>query len=199
MAYKLPYPPPSQFFSQLLIKLSPSPSPGLKIATPTLRFLIFKITPTIPHPYIFSHPHPQIFIFSNTPTIPTFFSHTPPGGRELKKNMGVGVINWGGQRSARQLCAAKLWHTEQCTTTVRRKLVAHIMYQNSARQLCAADLRRTLCTRTVRDKLVAHIVCQNSARQLCAAYLWRTLCARTVRQKSNLHTKNAFAANAPQL
>ena len=117
--------------------------------------------------------------------------------------MGVGV---GGGRTA------------QCTATVRRKLEAHKI---SVRQQCAANLRRTLCARIVRDncalhtfgthcvpvqcaatmrcKLAAHIVCQNSARQLCAAYLRRTLCARTVRQKSNLHTKNAFAANAPQI
>ena len=112
------------------------------------------------------------------------------------------------QRSARQLCAANL----------RRTL---IVYQNSARQMCAANLRRTLCTRTVRHncalqtcsahcvpvqcattvhcKLAVHIVYQNSARQSCAANLGRTMCARTVRQKSNLHTKNVFAANLPQL
>ena len=88
---------------------------------------------------------------------------------------------------------------------MRYKLAAHIVYQKSVRQLCAANLWRTLCTRTVRDNCApqtcgAHIiVCQNSARQLCAANLWHTLCARTVRQKSNLHTKNAFAANLPQL
>ena len=137
--------------------------------------------------------------------------------------MGVGVINWGGGNSAvHGNCALQtFWHTKQCATIVRCKLAAHIVYQNSVRQLCAANLRRTLCTRTVCDncalqtcgahcvpvqcvttvrrKLAVHIVCQNSARQLCVAYLWRTLWARTVRQKRNLHTKNAFAANLPQL
>ena len=83
-------------------------------------------------------------------------------------------MGWGGgaeQRSARQLCAANLWHTEQCATTVRCKLAAHIVYQNSVRQLCAANLRRTLCTRTVRD---------NCAPQTCGAHCVPEQCARKV-------------------
>ena len=80
------------------------------------------------------------------------------------------------------------------------RVVAHRTVRNNcALQTCGAHCVPEQCATIVRRKLAAHVVCQNSARQLCAAYLWRTLCARTVRQKSNLHTKNAFAANAPQL
>ena len=196
-----PNPPP--------LLINPSHSPGLKTATPPSDFYFFDNPYHPPTPTFFPIPTPRFLFFVTLLPSPLFFSH-PPGGRELKKIYGGGVINWGlgwgvgggwgdgsggrgwgmgwgaEQRSARQLCAANLWHTEQCTTTVRSKLAAHIVYQNE-------------CATIVCRKLAAHIVCQDSARQLCAAYLWRTLCARTVRQKSNLHTKNAFAANAPQL
>ena len=93
------------------------------------------------------------------------------------------------KNSARQLCAANLWHT----------LCASIVRDNCALHTCGAHCVPVQCAATVRCKLAMQIVCQNSARQLCAAFLWRTLWARTVRQKKNLHTKNAFAANLPQL
>ena len=70
------------------------------------------------------------------------------------------------QRSARQLCAANLWHTR----IVCGNCAPHIVCQNSARQLCAAYLWRTLCASTVRRKLVAHIVGQNSAPEKKFAY-----------------------------
>ena len=152
--------------------------------------------------YIMDHPVPS----------PHFLT-PPPGGRELKKNMAVGVINQGvgggreggaEQRSAWQLCAANLWHTriaarQLCAANLRRTLCASIVRDNCALHTCGAYCVPVQCTATVRCKLAAHIVCQNSARQMCAAYLRRTLWARTVRQKRNLHTKNAFAANLPQL
>ena len=212
MAYELPYPPP-KFFLAITIANHPHPPPPGQKLPPHPQIFIFNMTPTIPPPLHFFQPHPQIFIFCNTPTtIPTFFLTLLLGVLGTKKNMAVGVINqgvgWGGGGG----------RTTQCTATVRHKLVAH---KNSVRQLCAANLRRTLCASIVRDncapqtcgahcvpvqcvatvrcKLAAHIVCQSSVQQLCVAYLRRTLWARTVRQKRNLHTKNAFAANLPQL
>ena len=72
------------------------------------------------------------------------------------------------QRSARQLCAAKLWHTR----IVYGNCAPHIVCQNSARQLCAAFLRHTLCASTVR---------RNCAPQTCGAHCVPEQCATTVR------------------
>ena len=81
---------------------------------------------------------------------------------------GVGEGRGAEQRSARQLCAAKLWHTK----IVCGNCAPHIVCQNSARQLCAAFLRRTLCASTVR---------RNCAPQTCGAHCVPEQCATTVR------------------
>ena len=64
VAYTLPYPhpQPSIFFAITLYQTIPIPLPGLKTATPPPDFY-FNITPTIPRPYIFSHPTPTPRLF----------------------------------------------------------------------------------------------------------------------------------------
>ena len=123
VAYKLPYPGSSIAFWKCTRTAEPSPSrsPQLKNCQGHPQIFISNRTPTIPRPYICSHPHPQIFIFCNTPCIPTFFL-TLPWGHLTKENMADGDdkprVGWGGggvggQFSAvQENCAlAKLWHT----------------------------------------------------------------------------------------
>ena len=88
VAYKLHPPPPSSsiFFA---ITNQPIPLPRVKNCHPHPQIFIFQITHTIPPtPTFFPIPNHRFLFFVTL--LPPIFSHTPPGGRELKKYMGVG-------------------------------------------------------------------------------------------------------------